>query len=1211
MHPEATMKLPNFITAMNQRSKKIALWAIGFVTLSLLFCILALPLIIKNQAEKQIFAITGRVASISGVSFNPFGMTLTVKGFRFLEPDKSTVFVAFDRMRVSLSSMSLFRFAPVIDELMLENPKLTFVRTAPNRYNFSDILDKLSQKPKTEKTAASRFSINNISITGGAIDFNDKAAPVPVSHTVRELVLAIPFISNIPYLAEKYTDPQFSALVDGGRLSFSGKAKPLAKAVEASINLKLDKLNLAHYQPYIPANLPVKLANGALTLDLDLVYRIHKDKKPELFIKGLTRLDSFDLKERSGVPVALFKSFEAQAREIELFGKLAVFEKVSLDGLTLHVSRNTQGQTNLQRLMPVSTPASTKKVTSEKSATKEPAPFKLSIGTISLSDNTVIFQDLLPKGGFKTQLSGITATVTNFSTIADTKNDYRMSLNGDRGEKLTVSGSSTLSPLITSSSFSLTGLDLQRGWPYLQQFLTAPVKGMLELKGTAEYTASEGASLKDTSVILTNISTHYGNKDGVNLSRLETTNISFSQKENRAEVGGISLGKGKITISREADGKFSPLLLLKQPAVSETVMQSPVATKKQEKTNQKPLNYLVKQIAINGVTVGFKDKMVEGDPSFSIDDIRFTAGNLTGPKFSAMPLNFNAKYAGKAPVRMNGTVVPQPFSYKGSVAFSKLPIRDFEDYIPDTINLFFVAGTLDSDLKLNISQAASGKPTGSFTGTAGVRGFHVVDTVMEEDLLKWESLQLDGIAGQLEPFSLAIRQIALNGVYSRIAVRKDRTLNLQNLVKKQVEEKPKAEASPQTQEKPQVQAQTQKAQIKIDALTIQDGTMAFSDAHLPQQFKTIFHNLGGRVSGLSSEMNTRADVDLRGSLENQSPLQITGTVNPLREDLFVDLTISFKDIELSPATPYSGTYLGYKIDRGKLFLDLKYHIENKNLVAENKIFVDQFTFGDSVESDKATKLPVRLGVALLKDRNGQINLDLPVTGRTDDPKFSIWGVVWKVVANLFIKAATSPFSLLASMMGSSEDLSAVTFTSGSSNLSQSEEKKLTTLAKALADRPGLKVEIIGFVDKTHDPEGYRAELLQKKMRQEKYLELAKSRQIAEGQQAEQIQIKPEETSRLLKAVYLKEKFPKPRNIIGMLKELPDAEMKKLIFANTTVGEQELQQLAAQRAVAVQQYLITKGGMDSKRLFQKRDDIYKTPKQEKGMASRVELNPIAQ
>jgi len=881
-------------------------------------------------------------------------------------------------------------------------------------------------------------------------------------------------------------------------------------------------------------------------------------------------------------------------------------------------TRDGNGRFNLQQLAPVSSPPDKQKPVDAPKTAKEAPPLRLSIAALSLENGSINFTDRLPQGGFAIDLSKITAKAANFSTIPGTTSDYRIAINGDKGETLTVSGAAALAPLAVTSNFNLSGLEIQRGWPYLQQVLTSPVKGTLDLNGKATYDASGGLSLTGTSLVLEELAAQYGGKDKAELSHLELANIAFSQKNNTLEVESVTLGKGKINLSRETDGKISPLLLIKHPAPTSA---PPTAEKPRDTTAKKALGYVVRQIAVNGLGISFKDKTMESEPVFTLHEIKLTTGNLTGPKFSSMPLNLRARYGKNAPVRIVGNVTPQPFRYKGSLAFSRLPIRDFEDYIPENVNLFFVAGTVDSSLKLNMALAADGKPSGSFSGKAGVRGFHVVDTVMEEDLLKWESLQLDEIAGKLEPFSLAIKQIALNDVYSRVAVRKDGTLNLQNLVTKQG---PGAKVqAPQTQShmaddkgreahQPENKVvPSHKGPITIDALTIQDGTMAFSDDHLPSQFKTVFHNLGGLVSGLSSDMNTRATVDLRGSLENQSPLQITGTVNPLRDDLFVDLTISFKDIELSPATPYSGTYLGYTIDRGKLSLDLKYHIENKELMAENKVFVDQFTFGDSVASDKATRLPVRLGIALLKDRKGQIHLDLPVSGRTDDPKFSIWGLVWKVVANLFIKAATSPFSLLASMMGSSEDLSSVVFAPGSSSLSQPEEKKLELLAKALADRPGLKVEISGFVDKARDPEGYRNELLQKKLRQEKYLELAKNRQNADGLQADQLEIKPEESSRLLKAVYGKEKFPKPRNMVGMVKDLPDSEMKKLIIATIVVDDKELQQLASQRAAAVQQHLITKGGMDSKRLFQKRDDPYKLPKEGKGVASRVELTPIAQ
>jgi hypothetical protein len=1220
------MSLSKLITGVKQHKKQLFLWSGGIFTAGILFSVLLLPIIIKSQAEKGILQATGRSAKIEAVSFNPFGMTLTVRGFKLFEPDTTTPFVQFGQLRVSLSSAIFFRFAPVLDEVTLDNLQLHLVRTAANRYNFSDILDLIARQPQKPKTAPPRFSINNIALHGGSIDFDDQAVSGGKKHTVRDLQLAIPFISTIPYLAEQYTDPKFSATINGALFSFNGKAKPLAKAIEANLQLRLTDLDLPYYLAYLPAQVPVKLATGKLTLNLDLTYRIHKNKQPQLLIKGLTRLDQISIRGKNGAALASFKRFDVQSREIELFSRNVALQQVALDGLDLYADRDSSGKLNFQHLQPATSQAKTSKPAEKPSQKKAVPALQLVIDNLALTDGTLHFTDTQPVGGFKAQLQGINLKLTNLSTAKDAQGSYELSLHGgDTLETITAKGVATLSPLSATSQFTLAGLKLQKGWPYLQGMLTAPVKGSLSLEGTAGYTALDGATIQDLALHLKDIAVDYGDKDGIRLSSLDLTGIGFSQKENKAAVDEIKLGKSKLQLSREADGKISVLSLLKPaaPAVSPPVKTQTTIQKTAPKSDQKPLAWNVKKINLSGLGITFIDKSFSEPPVFKLSNIQLSTGNLTGPTFSAMPLSFKAIYGSGAPIKASGTVTPQPFKYNGTVSFTKLPIQNFESYIPDNVNLFVLGGTLNSSMQVKLAMSSDGKPTVSFSGNAGIQGFHTVDAVQEEDLLKWESLQLDQINGNLAPFSLAIKQIALNGVYSKIVIRKDGTLNLQNLVTKEshtsiptpVERgeqspRPLGEGGQRTGEGLETAPAT-KGQIRIDALTVQDGTIAFSDLHLPQQFRSTFHNLGGRVSGLSSEMNTRAEVDLRGNLENHSPLQITGAINPLRDDLFVDLTIAFKDIDLVPATPYSGTYLGYQIDKGKLFLDLKYHIENKKLEASNKVFVDQFTFGKSVQSDKATSLPVRLGVALLKDRNGEIHLDLPVSGRTDDPKFSIWGVVWQVVANLFIKAATSPFALLSSMMGSNEDLSSVSFAPGSTRLIPSEEKKLSSLATALSQRPGLKVELSGYVDKGHDPEGCRTELLTQKMRQEKYLELAKNRQTREGDNTETMGIEPTEYSRLLKAVYLKEKFPKPRNFIGMIKDLPDPEMKKLIIANIKVGDQELQQLAAQRVATVQRYLITQGKLESQRLFQKKDNILKAPKQDTSPASRVELNPIAQ
>lgn len=1209
--------IPNWL---QKHGKKLVIGGGGTVAVLLLFMVLILPNIVRSQAEKGIFTALNRKASITKVRINPFGMTVTIEGFKLFEPDNSTPFVELGQLRASLSAASLFRFAAVADEVSLVSPRIRLVRTAANRYNFSDILEHLAKQPKTGKKSAPRFSINNIMVTNGALEFNDQAVTGGKQHTIKDLQLAIPFISNIPHLAEKYTDPHLSAVVNGAPLRFDGKAKPLAKAMEATLNLNLDRLDLPFYLAYLPVDLPIKLDKGNLSLNLVMNYRVHASKQPELTISGLTRLDDIRVSEKTGAPLASFNRFDIQAKAIEVFSRQVELDKISLDRLTVHANRDAKGRLNFQRLMPAERltqpPPKTDRKSDQPKADTAP-PLKLKVANLDLTNGTVIFNDRQPKGGFKAALSGITVKLANLSTEQNAQSTYELALKGDGGEVINASGTAIIIPLAATTRFTLSDIKLQRGWPYLQTLLTTPVKGTLGVTGAAEFTAAEGLTAHDVNLTLQNLTTTFGTKDGVQLSRLEVNGIGFNQKQNRAEVGEVKLSKGTVRLSRELDGSVSPQALLVPQSKPSVRQPTKVSTLKGDTT---PFSYLVKQININGLNLDFKDNSFEEPPEFKLRNIQLATGNLQGPRFAPMPLTFNATFDRNAPLYAQGTLTPQPFSYKGSVGFKRLPISNFEAYVPENVNLFLVGGTLDSSLRLNVGMNNAGTLAGTFSGNAGVRQFHVVDTVQEEDLLKWESLQLDQITGNIAPFSLAIRQIALNDVYSRVAVRKDRTLNLQNLVTKPKEPEVAAPDKPQpTVPKPTAAPQTAKKlttvtspppQIRIDEVTIQNGTMEFSDAHLPQQFKTRFHKLGGRVTGLSSQMNQFAEVDLRGTLENHSPLLIKGQINPLRDDLFVNITISFKDIELSPASPYAGTYLGYVIDKGKLSLDLKYHIENKQLKAENKIFVDQFTFGTAVASDKATSLPVRLGVALLKDRKGEIHLDLPVTGRTDDPKFSIWGVVWQVVTNLFIKAATSPFALLSSMMGSSEDLSTVTFAFGTSLLTPPEQQKLLTLAKGLNDRPALKVEIKGFVDRERDAEGYRTELLTRKMKQEKYRELAKAGKVAEGPSSGQLTIPADEYSRYLKAVYLKEKFPKPRNFIGMLKELPDAEMQKLIITNTVVGDQELKQLASDRVAAVRSFLINSGKMAPERLFQKADDIYKPSKKEKTVASRAELDPIA-
>jgi len=344
-------------------------------------------------------------------------------------------------------------------------------------------------------------------------------------------------------------------------------------------------------------------------------------------------------------------------------------------------------------------------------------------------------------------------------------------------------------------------------------------------------------------------------------------------------------------------------------------------------------------------------------------------------------------------------------------------------------------------------------------------------------------------------------------------------------------------------------------------------------------------------------------VELRGKLGEVAPLEISGKMNPLIKDLFVDLAIKFKDIDLSPMSPYSGKYVGYTIQKGKLSMDLKYLILKRKLDAQNKIFFDQFTLGDRVESETATKLPVRLAISLLKDRKGEIHLDVPVSGSLDDPKFSVFRIILQVLRNLIAKAATSPFALMGAIFGSGEKLDYIEFDYGSSAITGANVAKVSMLEKALKDRPGVKLEITGHVDPEKDREGLKQLFFERKIKAQKLKEILKKGQSPGP--VDEIKIEPGEYPKYLKSAYKEEKFPKPKNFIGLTKDLPVPEMEKLMLTHIIVQEGDLRALASQRALRLRDALV-KLGIAAERLFIVEPKSLAPEKKEKVKDSRVQL-----
>ena len=314
------------------------------------------------------------------------------------------------------------------------------------------------------------------------------------------------------------------------------------------------------------------------------------------------------------------------------------------------------------------------------------------------------------------------------------------------------------------------------------------------------------------------------------------------------------------------------------------------------------------------------------------------------------------------------------------------------------MKLTLARGTLSGAGMLAVKQDAKGDAVVGYTGRGLVSNVLTLDPETKLEVLRWETLSAEGLKAGTNPLSIEVAQLAVSAPACDVVIEADGTVNLRKVVgapaPPEDDEEPEepgagvvaAPPVPSVAPAPVPAGDEAVMPIRIGALTVQGGRVGITDRFVKPSYSATWTDLGGSVTGLSSEAGTVAQLDLRGSLAGHSPLQITGSVNPLAAAAFADIKASFRDIDLPAFTPYAGKYAGYTIARGTLTIEVSYKLQDRRLEAQNRFLVDQFELGEKVESKDATKAPVKLAVSLLKDKNGLIDLDLPDRGLARRPE---------------------------------------------------------------------------------------------------------------------------------------------------------------------------------------------------------------------------------
>lgn len=1208
--------------------RRIAIGMGALVVLLVLFGYFAAPPLIKSILTSKVSELLHRQVSVGRIAVNPFLLTVEIDDLLIRERDGTTRFVGFDQLRIDLETESIYRRAPVLREIRLVNPSVHVVRIDATHYNFSDLIEQFggtgSAEPAAKPAGTAHFSLNNIQVVGGTIDFDDR--PEHTLHKVRDLSLAIPFVSNLPWAGDVFVQPAFHARINGAPLDLGGRTKPFGADRETSISVKLNDVDLPFYLGYLPFELQSRVQSARLDVDLALRFAQPAGKTPNLVVTGRTSLRDVKVTDLEAHPLISYPRLDVELDAVDVFNRKVAIRRIVLDHLVVDAERAADGSINLMKLTaagkgvksldsmrddkapspaPAATPASA------------PATVSIKVAEIRLDAAKVSFHDMVPAGGFRSTVEPLNASVRNFDTAPDAVAEAHLDAQTDGGENIVLDGRWHFGERTLDGTAKVGRIPLKRYAPYYRDRILFDIdSGSVDLGTTIHFVNTPGApqvSASDLSLALGDLKLRRRDQRDpfLRLGDVTVAGGAFDLGARTASLAEFASHKLALRVRRARDGTIDLTTLTPAAGPGPSGAGAPAATPAAttgKPGDDAPWQFRIGKLVLDQYAVTFDDEVPAEPVQTVIDALRLGVQNLAiggKPEKAAVDLALTINRTGKVSAR--GSVVPQPLDADLRIGVGGLAIGPFQPYFADKVNITVNSGEIAASGQATFSLPPAGKPRFSYTGTAAVNKLATVDKLNAEDFLKWESLFFDGIRLQGDPFRLEMKEVALTDFYSRLVVNADGTLNVQGVMVNDAAAAaaaappaPKPAKTPAPAAKAKGKAPVAKAAVpppadagaaainrfvRIDQITLQGGTISFADRLVRPNVNATLAELGGRVTGLLSDAGTRADVDLRGKLASQAPLSITGKINPLAGDLFADLKVSFRDIELPAFTPYSGKYAGYTIEKGKLSLDLQYLIDQRRITASNRIVIDQFTFGDKVESADATKLPVQLAIALLKDGDGRIDLDIPVTGSLDDPKFRLGKVIWGVIVNLITKAVTAPFALIGSLFGGGggAELSYLDFAPGSASFDAEADKKLAALSKALRERPALKLEIVGHADAEKDRDALRSGAFERRLKAQKLKDLAKAGQAPESLAA--VTIEPgKEYERYLARAYAQEKFPKPRNVVGFEKSLPVAEMEKLMLTNIVVGDDDLRQLATQRGDAVKAALLKAGDIAPERLF---------------------------
>ncbi len=914
-------------------------------------------------------------------------------------------------------------------------------------------------------------------------------------------------------------------------------------------------------------------------------------------------INGLKLDEADGTALAALGEFNVNFEASSLFRWAWTFSDLRLTEPYLNFVRYSEGDNNLRRLAATLAETAPPAEPDTATAEEESEPPRLILQHFLLERGALDVDDRSHVTNFQTRVEPIDLELFSFNTLPNKEGEHSFKLVTETGAEITWTGRLQPNPTRLIGRIDAIGERPRLIWRYIQDDVDFEIAdGLVTLALDVSITQTDGPPhvlLENIEYTLTDLLLRpkgveqdvlklgqfalSGGRVDVSAQTVHLEDVRFEGADLMAfrdEAGVLNI----VDLLQPGDGAAANPAPTNESAddptaASSTADAAPATTAPTAGDDSESSEWTITlaRLAVTDFGASFEDRTWSRPLQTGVEDLELVVTDFSSEPGTAFTIDLDTGISSGGRISADGQVALDPQSVTAKIEVDALSLEPLESMIGDHSKMTLKSGTLN----VNGTMQHDASETLAFSGSAQIDELATEDTILNERFVAWKRLSMPSIEFALDGGSLLIDTVDFDALYGKLTVKDDGTTNINDIFPSDPDAT--AEAEPAT-----ATADDTPAPLKIDVntVTISEGSANFADMSLPLPFATAVHSMSGEIGNISSHSGEPATVNIDGTVDESGSADIDGELDPFAPTDFLKMDVVFKNVHMPRLSPYSAKFAGREIENGKLSLDLQYRIENGQLDSKNNFVIDQLTLGKKVDSEEAANLPLDLAVALLKDSNGRIDLDLPVTGDLNDPEFHYGSVVWKAFGNILMKAVTAPFKLLGALIpggGDGEKLEFINFAPGSAELSEEETADLDTIAEAMAKRPQLILKVPAAYSATTDRKAIQRARVEQKVQVRLAAVTARDGVSAERLALEQIYKEEFSKTELENLEAANTRSADGGGDPQLDEDAYLAALRGKLEEDEVVATPELQLLADQRAQAIMDYLLQTAGAPAAQL----------------------------